>query len=117
MNQAEGVQGHSGMNCQVWGPRRVGVLFTANGGAPLPSKEGTPSTFQGLSPESQGQNLALTVVYVPYSLDSGLWQTAAGSTAVGGKTHDATGVGKAAPRHTVGYDPFLKSQLAPRESL
>ena len=27
--------------------------------------------FYGLSPESQGQSLALTVVYVPYSLDSG----------------------------------------------
>jgi len=29
-------------------------------------------TFQQLSPESQGQNLAVTVLYVPYSLDSGL---------------------------------------------
>jgi len=26
---------------------------------------------QGLSPASQGQNLAVTVLYVPYSLDSG----------------------------------------------
>ena len=26
---------------------------------------------EGLVPESQGQNLALTVLYVPYSLDSG----------------------------------------------
>ena len=30
-----------------------------------------PKTIQGLSPESQGQNLALTVLHVPYSLDSG----------------------------------------------
>ena len=28
--------------------------------------------FHGLLPESPGQNLALTVVYAPYSLDSGL---------------------------------------------
>ena len=28
-------------------------------------------TFQGLLPERQGQNLALTLSYVPYSLDSG----------------------------------------------
>jgi len=27
--------------------------------------------FQGRLPESRGQNLALTVLYVPYSLDSG----------------------------------------------
>ena len=27
-------------------------------------------TVEGLLPESQGQNLALTVLYVPYSLDS-----------------------------------------------
>ena len=31
----------------------------------------TPSAFQGLEPESPGQNLAVTVLYVPYSLDSG----------------------------------------------
>ena len=37
---------------------------------PLPSEDGTP--WQGLRTFiwSQGQNLALTVVYVPYSLDS-----------------------------------------------
>ena len=29
------------------------------------------NTFEGLLPESQGQNLALTVLCVPYSLDSG----------------------------------------------
>ena len=29
-------------------------------------------TFEGLLPESQGQNQALTVLYVPHSLDSGL---------------------------------------------
>ena len=28
-------------------------------------------SFSGLAPESQGQNLALTVLYLPYSLDSG----------------------------------------------
>ena len=28
--------------------------------------------YEGLVPESQGQNLALTVLYVPCSLDSGL---------------------------------------------
>ena len=28
--------------------------------------------FQGLSPESQGQNLALTALCVPHSLDSGM---------------------------------------------
>ena len=28
--------------------------------------------FQGLSPESQGQNLVVTVLYVPYSLVIGL---------------------------------------------
>jgi len=32
---------------------------------------GTIETFYGLLPESQSQNLALTVSYVPYSLDSG----------------------------------------------
>ena len=28
--------------------------------------------FGGLLPESHGQNLALTVLHVPYSLDSGI---------------------------------------------
>ena len=28
--------------------------------------------FHGFLPESQGQNLALTVLYVPYSLDRGI---------------------------------------------
>ena len=31
--------------------------------------------FKGLLPESQGQNLALTVLYVPYLLDSGRGST------------------------------------------
>jgi len=31
--------------------------------------------FCGLLPESQGQNLAVTVIYVPYSLDSGMGLT------------------------------------------
>ena len=30
----------------------------------------------GLLPESQGQNVALTVLCVPYSLDNGMWQSA-----------------------------------------
>ena len=37
----------------------------------LPSKEGTPSRFQGLLPQSQGQSLASTVICVPYSPGSG----------------------------------------------
>ena len=32
-------------------------------------------SFKGLSPESQGQNLASTVLYVPHSRDSGLTRT------------------------------------------
>ena len=36
------------------------------------------TTFHGLFPESRGQNRALTVLYVPYSLDSG--PTTAGLT-------------------------------------
>ena len=51
-------------------------------GVPAPSQEGTiqpllaitgepPQTFNGLLRESQGHNLALTVSYVPSSLDSG----------------------------------------------
>ena len=39
---------------------------------PLPSEEGTTCFFKGVSPQSPGQNLVLTVLYVPYSLDSGL---------------------------------------------
>ena len=38
---------------------------------PLPSKEEQFNAFQGLLSESQGQHLALTVLYVPCSLDSG----------------------------------------------
>jgi len=38
---------------------------------PLLSEEGTPLKVQGLFPASQGQNLALTVLYVPGSLDGG----------------------------------------------
>ena len=34
-----------------------------------PSEEGTIETFLGLSPQSQGQNLVLTVLHVPYSLN------------------------------------------------
>ena len=36
-----------------------------------PSEEGTIKTFLRLLHESQGQNLALIVLYVPYSLDRG----------------------------------------------
>ena len=38
---------------------------------PLPSEEGTLLDVEWLLPECQGQNLALTVLYVPYSLESG----------------------------------------------
>jgi len=38
----------------------------------LPSKEGTIRKFQELAPESQGQNLTLTVLNVPSTLESGL---------------------------------------------
>ena len=37
-------------------------------------------TFQGFLPESQGQNLALTVLFVPNSLESGLSQSEFGLT-------------------------------------
>ena len=33
------------------------------------AKRGEPETFQGIYPGSQGQNLAVTVSYVPYSLE------------------------------------------------
>ena len=36
---------------------------------PLPSEEGTTKRFQDFLPESQGQNLALTVLFVQNSLD------------------------------------------------
>ena len=40
---------------------------------PLPNEEKTtPNIFPGLLPESQGQDPALTSLYVPCSLDSGL---------------------------------------------
>ena len=35
------------------------------------AKREQPMTFSGLEPESQGHNLALAVLHVPYSLDSG----------------------------------------------
>ena len=37
----------------------------------MPSEAGTTEICQGPLPESQGQNLALNVLHVPYSLDSG----------------------------------------------
>jgi hypothetical protein len=36
-------------------------------------------TFEGLRPESRNQNLALTVLYAPYSPDSGWESTEDGS--------------------------------------
>jgi len=36
------------------------------------AKRGQRKSFQGLSPEIESRNLALTVLYVPDSLDSGL---------------------------------------------
>ena len=38
----------------------------------LPSDEGETHFFSEVLPEGQGQNLALTVVYVPSSLDRGV---------------------------------------------
>ena len=46
-----------GRMCQVWVRVRA--------------KRAQLHRFQGLLPESQGHNLALTVLYVPYSLISG----------------------------------------------
>ena len=38
--------------------------------SPLPSEEGTPEKgFKDILSESLGQNLVLTVLYLPYSLD------------------------------------------------
>jgi hypothetical protein len=34
------------------------------------AKREQPETFEGLLPENRGQNLALTVLHVPYSRDS-----------------------------------------------
>jgi len=39
--------------------------------APFQAKREQLKKLYGLLPESQGQNLALTVLYVPHSLDSG----------------------------------------------
>jgi len=39
------------------------------------SKRQPLKRFKGLLPESQGQSLTLTVLYVPYSLDIGVWTT------------------------------------------
>ena len=56
--------------CEREGPsankvrRRVHPLFL-----PSPKRQHL-NRFDGLGPESQGQNLALTVLYVPHSLDS-----------------------------------------------
>ena len=44
-------------------------------GAPLPSEEETTPRLRVVFPARQGQNLALTVICVPYSLDSGTRMT------------------------------------------
>ena len=41
----------------------------------------------GLLPERQGQNLVLTVLYVPYLLDSGLKYTDGGCAGGGDRIH------------------------------
>jgi len=41
------------------------------GACPLSSEAGTTEYVKGLGSARPGQNLALTVLYVPYSLDSG----------------------------------------------
>ena len=38
----------------------------------IPGMREHPDVYKGLLPESQGQNMALTVLYVPYSLDIGM---------------------------------------------
>jgi len=43
-------------------------LYNSTGPTARPLGNGLKG-FKGLLPESQGQNLALTVLYVPYSLD------------------------------------------------
>jgi hypothetical protein len=48
------------------GTLALGAVPLAAG--PLPSEEGTVKNKSGLLPESHDQNLALTVLYVPYSL-------------------------------------------------
>jgi len=59
---------HPFENNAVPGSRATGLRTHP---APLPSEEGTAIFKNISSPESQGQNLALTVLDVPYSLDSG----------------------------------------------
>ena len=49
-------------------------LYEPDGSGPL-LRQHVRLSRQGLSPESQGQNLGLTVLRVSYSLDSGLRQT------------------------------------------
>ena len=56
-----GASGGSGFGC-------TGASSPSSAG-PLSSEAGT--IYKGL-PESHGQNLALTVLYVPYSLDSAI---------------------------------------------
>ena len=51
-------------------PDPLGLGWETPFGVPLPSEEGTTSGFQVFCLLS-GQNLALTVLHVPYSLDSG----------------------------------------------
>jgi len=51
-------------------PRTRGSA-TVGGSSPVKRGGNTLKPFKGLSPESQDQNLVLTVLYVPSSLDSG----------------------------------------------
>ena len=49
------------------------ALLGQNSATPLPSQEKKHlERYGGLSPEGQGQNTTLSVLYVPYSLDSAL---------------------------------------------
>jgi hypothetical protein len=49
-------------------------------------------TFQGLLPQIRGQNLVETVLYVPYSPDSGLRQTLAALTTQGPSNLNQTSI-------------------------
>ena len=59
-------------------PTRVGVFSLLNGhqGVRFRAKKTQLGRVEGFSPESQGQNLALTVMYVPCSLESGVQRIA-----------------------------------------
>jgi len=48
-----------------------GLWFMVSEQGIIANTERRGNKFEGLLPENQGQHLALTVIYVPYSLDSG----------------------------------------------